>query len=328
MGQRALITGVGGQDGSYLAELLCSKGYTVSGTVRPGGDLANLAAVRDSVSLREVELSQPVDWHALIDSTSPDEVYHLGGPSFVAVPPSASSATLRAIAFTSQSLLAAVTEARPACRVFFAGSSEMFGAVATSPQNEDTPLRPRSVHGLAKVWAHTALRYYRDNRELFACTGYLYNHESSRRREEFVTRKITAAAARIQCGLGHDLALGSLDAARDWGYAPEYVEAMWRMLQADEPEDFVIASGVTHTVAQLAETAFAHVGLDYRDHLVVDPTLVRPPEANPLCGDPRRIESRLGWRAEKRFADIIAEMVESDLAHQGAGTQAYERSAS
>ena len=327
MGQRALITGVGGQDGSYLAELLCSKGYAVTGTVRPGADLANLAAVRDSIVVHEVDLSQLMDWHDLVASASPDEVYHLGGPSFVAVPPAESAAMMHAIALTSQSLFAAVADARPGCHLFFAGSSEMFGETAAPRQNEDTPLRPRSAHGLAKIWAHAALCFYRDNHALFACTGFLYNHESPRRREEFVTRKITAAAARLKCGRRDKLALGNLDASRDWGYAPEYVEAMWRMLQTDEPEDFVIASGATHTVAQLAETAFAHVGLDYRDHVVVDPKLARPPEARPRCGEPGRIERRLGWRAQKRFADIIVEMVESDLAREAAAARTHAGSA-
>ncbi len=322
--RKALITGITGQDGSYLAELLVGKGYEVHGLVRRetldsrGGAPANLEAVRDEVELHVGDVRDPESLAGAVRRVRPDELYHLSGPHFAATDDETPE-PLAVLASGTEALLAALREAAPDCRFLLAGSCLMFGAVEAAPQTEATPMRPRTHYGRAKVRAHAAVRRHREDHGMFACTAILYNHESPRRPPGFVSRKIASAAARIKLGRDSRLALGNLDARRDWGYAPDYVEAMWRMLGADAPEDFVVATGETHTVRELADLAFAHVGLDYRAHVVAEPGLHRPEPRPPLRGDPSRIAARLGWRPRKRLADIVAEMVEADLAAYSRG---------
>ncbi|MBF0311058.1 MAG: GDP-mannose 4,6-dehydratase [Magnetococcales bacterium] len=313
--KRALITGITGQDGSYLAEHLLQQGYQVHGLLRDP----------DSASGKPymVALRPRVIWHALsgegfdglegvIEAAAPDECYHLGAPSFVHTGPAEEATLLRDIVEGSRALLSAVARHRPQCRFFLAGSAEMFGRPDHSPQNLDTPFRPRSVYGVAKVAAHHLVRLYREERGLFACTGILYNHESPRRSPRFVTRKVTRAAARIGLGLQKELVLGNLDHRRDWGYAPDYVAAMQVMLTAGRAADFIIATGRTRTVAEMVALAFACAGLDWCDHVHIDPELLRPPEPVPLCGDASAIRESLGWEPRRGFEEIIGEMVRAD----------------
>lgn len=309
----AFVTGIEGQDGSYLAELLLGKRYKVVGSVRPGAELSNLSGILGSIEMHQRDLDAPESLARLIADVSPDELYHLAAPSFVATQLHEEKSLLETIIVGVQVIMAVVAAHAPSCRVFLAGSSEMFGTVSTAPQDETTPMRPRAMYGVAKACAHQVLDYYRREHSLFACTGFLYNHESARRGDRFVTRKITRAAARISCGQQTELRLGDLNAGRDWGYAPDYVQAMWAMLQNDIAEDFVVATGQLHTVGEFADLAFARLGLDSRDYVVVDPTFVRPPEPVPLIGDASRIGHRLGWRPTRSFADIVNEMVERDL---------------
>jgi GDPmannose 4,6-dehydratase len=313
----ALITGIDGQDGSCLAELLIKDSCNVVGVAKPDEPLRNIDPAKTVLNLQSIDLCDAPALAELIARIKPDQLYHLGAPSFVATDPSEDHQILEAITLGTQAVLSAVADGAPACRVFLAGSSEMFGAPDKAPQNEATAFRPRSIYGLAKVCAHQALIYYRRRYGLFACTGFLYNHESPRRGERFVTRKITAAAARISRGLQDTVQLGDLDALRDWGYAPDYVTAMQAMLQNDRAEDFVIATGQLHSVRDLAERAFARVNLDYQQYVAVDPSLVRAGEEVPLVGDARAIKKRLGWSATRPFGDIIDEMVDCELRNIG-----------
>jgi GDPmannose 4,6-dehydratase len=320
MTDRALITGITGQDGSYLAELLLTKGYEVHGIVRPESlaDAAtlpeNIAQIADKVSLHPGTLENHLSLSQAVRTVRPDECYHLAGPSFVEASFEEEPSILATLVSGSHALLAAIKEMAPKCRFFFAGSSEMFGAPTTSPQDETTPFNPRSIYGLAKLSGHHTVRYYRDRYGVFCCTAILYNHESPRRAQTFVPRKVSRAVAAIKCGHQQQVALGRLDARRDWGYAPEYVEAMWMMLQAPRPRDYVVATGETHSVEELVDLAFAHVGLDWREHVVMDERLVRLPEATQLCGDSRRVREELDWRPRKPFAEMVMEMVDADMA--------------
>jgi GDPmannose 4,6-dehydratase len=315
----ALITGVTGQDGSYLAELLVSKGYTVHGLVRSSSfsdprKLANLAGIRDRITLHAIDLDNHLALFRLCGSIKPDETYHLSAASFVSYTLDDQLSAFNYNFAATHSLISALHETVPTCRFYFAGSSEMFGATTEAPQTELTPFNPRAIYGISKVAGHHLVRNYRERYGTVACTGFLYNHESPRRSYEFVTRKITSTVARIKRGLEKTLTLGNLDAVRDWGYAPDYVDAMWRMLQQPQGDDFVVASGTTHTVRELVDAAFSHVGLDYRDHVVVDPSFFRASEAVPLRGDASKAKRVLGWEPTKAFEAIVAEMVEADLA--------------
>jgi GDPmannose 4,6-dehydratase len=312
----ALITGITGQDGSYLAELLLAKGYTVYGVVRRTSTtpLERIAHLQSRVRLLTADL---LDEHSLREAVrlaAPDEVYNLAAQSFVQASWQHPVLTGEFTALGVTRLLEAVRAHAPGARVYQAGSSEQFGAPDAAPQNEDTPFRPRSPYGVAKAYGHLIVAAYRRHHGLFAVTGVLYNHESPRRGLEFVPRKICAAAARIRLGLDRELVLGDLEARRDWGYAADFVDAMWRMLQRPEPSDYVVGTGRLRSVRDLCAAAFGHVGLDYREHVRVDPALVRPPEAVPLVADPSRARRELGWVPAVSFDAMVAMMVDADIA--------------
>ncbi|HYT89684.1 MAG TPA: GDP-mannose 4,6-dehydratase [Gemmataceae bacterium] len=312
----ALVTGITGQDGSYLAELLVGKGYRVAGLVRPERkDRApRLDPVRDQVELIPVDLLDQAALLELLRRLHLDEVYNLAATTFV---PACWDQPAQAIEFSTLSvtrLLDAIRQGCPSARFFQAGSSEMFGNTAESPQRETTPFHPRSPYGATKASAHYITTAYREAYGLFACSGILFNHESPRRGLEFVTRKITHAVARIKLGLAKELRLGNLQAKRDWGYAGDYVRAMWLMLQQETAEDYVIGTGETHSVEEFVRIAFDHVGLDWHDHVVVDPQFYRPAEVFQLVADPAKARQRLGWRPEVSFRDLVESMVEADLA--------------
>ncbi len=320
MNKKALITGITGQDGSYLAEFLLQKGYEVHGIVRrvaledPDHRLRRLRHVLPRIVLHAASLeSFPSIFKAFRDA-APDECYHLAAQSFVSYSFEDEFSTLNTNINGTHFVLSALREVIPNCRFYFAGSSEMFGKVAATPQNEETRFHPRSAYGISKVAGYELTRNYREAYGLHASAGILYNHESPRRGHEFVTRKITSHAARIKRGLSRELRLGNLEARRDWGHAREYVKAMWTMLQQDAPDDYVIATGKSHTVREFAERAFACVGLDYRDYLVVDEQLFRPAEVETLQGDAGKARRRLGWRYDLTLDDLIREMVDADTA--------------
>ncbi len=311
----ALITGVTGQDGSFLAELLLSKGYTVYGTVRrpPAESFSRISHLQDKIRLVQADL---IDEHSLIDAvqqTQPDEIYNLAGQSFV--PTSAGQPVLTGefVALGVTRVLEAIRLVNPKIRFYQASTSEMFGKPMEEPQRETTMLHPRSPYGVAKVYGHYMTIHYREQYGIYACSGILFNHESERRGLEFVTRKVTNEVARIKLGLAETLHLGSLDAKRDWGYAKDYVEAMWLMLQQDTPDDYVIATGEVHSVRELVEIAFDRAGLRWQDHVVVDPAFVRPPESTQLVGDPSKAKANLGWTAETQFRQLVEIMVDADL---------------
>jgi GDPmannose 4,6-dehydratase len=320
--KRALITGISGQDGSYLAELLLEKGYEVHGIVRRSSSFNTDRIDHLYHDPHEQGVRLFTHYGDLADATAlvkllyelqPDEVYHLGAQSHVRVSFDIPEYTFDVTGAGTVRLLEAIREAGVSPRFYQASSSEMFGA-APPPQNEETPFHPRSPYGVAKLAAYWATVNYREAYEMFAVNGILFNHESPRRGETFVTRKITRAVARIAAGMQDKLYLGNLEAQRDWGYAPDYVEAMWMMLQADEPDDFVIATGETHTVREAAETAFARQGLDPGEHLEIDPKYYRPSEVDVLLGDASKAKEKLGWQPKVRFRDLIELMVDADVA--------------
>ena len=313
--RRALITGIAGQDGSYLAELLVSDGYDVTGLVRPpaGRPLPNLAAVRDSIRLVEGDLLDAASLHRAVASVRPDELYHLAAPTLVPASWDDPTETVAAIATATATLLAAARATDPGMRMWVAASSEVFGDAGETPQHEGSPMRPRTPYGVAKLAAHGLAGAMRECHGMFVCSGIAYNHESPRRPERFLSRKVARGAAAISLGRQDELVLGDLDAVRDWSHAADAVRAMRLALAHDEPGDYVVASGVGRTVADLVRTAFAHVGLDPDAHVRVDPALVRPPEPTPLVGDPSRARRVLGWSAERSFDEMVAEMVDADL---------------
>jgi GDPmannose 4,6-dehydratase len=319
MGKKALITGMAGQDGSYLAELLLAKGYEVHGIVRriaiedTEHKLKNVLHLLDRIHLHVASLDNVLSMIKVIKELVPDECYHLASSSFVSYSFEDEISILNNNVNSTHYLLAAIREFAPQCRVYFAGTSEMFGNVAASPQDEGTPFNPRSIYGISKVAGFHLVKNYRAQYGMFACSGILYNHESPRRGYEFVTRKIVSSAVKIKLGLQESLTLGNMDAWRDWGYAPDYVNAMWLMLQAFAPDDYVVATGETHSVRDFVETAFSCLGLDYRGHVKVDPKLFRPAERVRLCGNPKKIVDRLGWSRTRAFGDIVAEMVDNEL---------------
>jgi len=312
----ALITGITGQDGSYLAELLLSKGYRVVGVVRRSSTTRyeRLAHILDRIELVSADL---LDQHSLVDAVAharPDEVYNLAAQSFVQTSWTQPVLTGEFTALGVTRMLEAVRKAAPAARFYQASSSEMFGKVVETPQRESTPFYPRSPYGVAKVYGHWITVNYRESYDMYACSGILFNHESPRRGLEFVTRKVTDAAARIKLGLQQELRLGNLDARRDWGFAGDYVDAMWRMLQQDTPEDFVIGTGETRSVRDLCEAAFTAVGLDWQEYVVQDPAFFRPAEVDLLVADPSHAAKVLDWRPTMSFQGLVETMVEADLA--------------
>jgi GDPmannose 4,6-dehydratase len=319
--KRALITGITGQDGSYLAEFLLEKGYEVHGMVRRSSTetFQRLAGFRDDVVLHTGDL---LDQRSLVDvlrEAEPDEIYNLAAMSFVAASWSQPVLTAEFTAVGVTRILEAMREVVPEARFYQASSSEMFGQVREVPQKETTPFYPRSPYGVAKCYGHFITVNYRESYGLFAASGILFNHESERRGLEFVTRKVTHGAAAIKLGLTEELALGNLDAERDWGYAKDYVEAMWLMLQHDEPDDFVIATGEVHSVRKLVEVAFAHVELESDDHVRIDERYLRPAEVEHLVGDPSKAREKLGWEPRTSFDEMIRRMVDADLELLGRG---------
>ena len=316
---RALITGVTGQDGSYLAELLLAKGYEVVGMVRRTShhSYERIDHLLGRISIVAADL---LDQHSLtevIKAAKPDEVYNLGAQSYVPTSFSQPVLTGEFTALGVTRILEAVRLAHPSARFYQASSSEMFGKVRETPQNEATPFYPRSPYGVAKAYGHWITVNYRESYGLYAVSGILFNHESPRRGIEFVTRKVTDGVARIKLGLAKELRLGNLDAKRDWGYAGDYVEAMWRMLQGPTPQDYVIGTGVAHSVRDLVELAFARVGLDYRSYVVTDQAHIRPAEVDLLIADPSKAKAELGWTPAVGFEQLVGMMVDADLARLG-----------
>jgi GDPmannose 4,6-dehydratase len=316
--RRALITGVTGQDGSYLAELLLDKGYQVHGMVRRSSteSFERIAHLGDRISLHQADLLDQVSLVNLLREVQPAEVYNLAAQSFVPTSWLQPSLTGEFTALGVTRMLEALRLVDSGIRFYQASSSEMFGRVQETPQNEDTPFYPRSPYGVAKVYGHWITVNYRESYGLFAVSGILFNHESPRRGREFVTRKVSESVARIALGLQDDLHLGNLDAKRDWGYALEYVDAMWRMLQGDEARDYVVGTGQHHSVRDLVEAAFAHVKLDPDDFVRVDPDLVRPAEVETLLADASRVKRDLGWAPQTPFEDLVRIMVEADMEAQ------------
>jgi len=313
--RKALITGITGQDGSYLAEFLLKKNYRVYGLIRRSSTInfERISHLQDQVELIPGDLLDESSLISALRKTEADEVYNLAAQSFVPTSWSQPVLTGEFTALGVTRLLEAIRVANPAIRFYQASSSEMFGMVETSPQCESTRFYPRSPYGVAKLYGHWITVNARESYGLFACSGILFNHESPRRGIEFVTRRVTYSAARIKLGLQDKLKIGNLDAERDWGYAGDYVEAMWLMLQQDRPDDFVVATGKTHTVKRLLEVAFGHVGLDYRKFIETDPALFRPAEVHHLCGDYSKARQKLGWEPTVGFEKLIEMMVDSDL---------------
>ncbi|RRR72357.1 MAG: GDP-mannose 4,6-dehydratase [Candidatus Viridilinea halotolerans] len=315
MAKRALITGITGQDGSYLAELLLSKGYEVVGMVRRTStvNFERIKHIQHDLQLVTGDLADEVSLINLLRENRPQEVYNLAAQSFVQTSWHQPVFTGETTAIGVTRMLDAVRLVDPAIRFYQASSSEMFGKVLEVPQKETTPFYPRSPYGVAKVYGHWITVNYRESYDMFACSGILFNHESPRRGLEFVTRKISHGVARIKMGLDHELRLGNLDARRDWGFAGDYVEAMWLMLQQDHPDDYVIAMGETHPVSEFCALAFGHVGLNYQDYVVLDERFMRPAEVDLLIGDARKAHEALGWQPKTSFPDLVRMMVEADL---------------
>jgi GDPmannose 4,6-dehydratase len=312
----ALITGVTGQDGSYLAELLLDKGYDVVGVVRRTShdSYERIGHLLDRLHIVPADLLDQHSLTTVVKDAKPDEIYNLAAQSFVPTSWTQPVLTGEFTALGVTRLLEAVRLAHPEARFYQASSSEMFGKAVETPQRETTPFYPRSPYGVAKVYGHWITVNYRESYGLYAVSGILFNHESPRRGLEFVTRKVTHGAARIARGKASELRLGNLEARRDWGYAGDYVEAMWRMLQQPAPQDYVIGAGETHTVRELCQIAFAHVGLDWEQYVLVDPSFVRPAEVDVLLADPSKARRELGWRPSVGFADLVRMMMDADLA--------------
>ncbi len=311
----ALITGITGQDGSYLAEFLLEKGYRVVGLVRRSStvNFERIAHIQDRIELISGDLTDQNSMYAALQACEPTEVYNLAAQSFVQTSWSQPILTGDVTALGVTRLLDAIRVFDPKIRFYQASSSEMFGKVQAVPQREDTPFYPRSPYGVAKVYGHWITVNYRESYDIYGVSGILFNHESPRRGLEFVTRKVTDAAARIKLGLAKELRLGNLDAKRDWGYAGDYVRAMWLMLQQDAPRDYVIATGETHSVEELVEAAFSYLDLDWRDFVVQDPRFMRPAEVDLLIGDPTRAREELGWVPEVSFHELVRMMVDADV---------------
>jgi GDPmannose 4,6-dehydratase len=313
--KKALITGITGQDGSYLAELLLDKGYDVYGMVRRSSteNFERIDHLTDRITLIQADLLDPTSLVEALEEARPAEVYNLGAQSFVPTSWKQPVLTAEFTAVGVTRLLEAIRRVDPDIRFYQASSSEMFGKVREVPQNEQTPFYPRSPYGVAKVYGHFITINYRESYGLFAVSGILFNHEGPRRGLEFSTRKISDGVARIKLGLADELRLGNLEAKRDWGYAGDYVEGMWMMLQQDEPEDFVLATGEAHSVGEFADIAFRHVGLDPEDYVKTDPEFLRPAEVDHLVGDATKAREQLGWEPRVTFRELVEMMVEADL---------------
>lgn len=317
--KKALITGITGQDGSYLAEFLLSKDYEVHGIIRrialedPERRFWRINHIKHRINLHPASLEDYTSISGVVDKVRPDEFYHLAGQSFVNYSFEDDFSIINANINSAHFVLSALKNKAPGCKFYFAGSSEMFGHAKEVPQNEKTRFHPRSPYGIYKVAGFDLTRNYRESCGLFACSGILFNHESPRRGFEFVTRKITNGVAKIKLKLSNELQLGNLDAKRDWGFAGDYVEAMWLMLQKEMPDDYVIATGETHSVRQFAEAAFNYAGLNWRRHVKQDKNLFRPAETNILCGDYSKAKRHLGWKPKIRFGKLVKMMVDEDL---------------
>lgn len=316
--RRALITGITGQDGAYLAQLLLEKGYKVYGGVRRNGHDAlgrlNYLGIADRVEIRPLEMMEHTNLLRLLDDIQPDEVYNLAAQSFVGVSFEQPIYTSEVTGLGALRLLEAVRYVCPGSKFYQASSSEMFGHVNVSPQRETTPFHPRSPYAVAKAFAHHCAVNYREAYNMHVSCGIMFNHESPLRGTEFVTRKITSALARIVAGRQEKLELGNLDARRDWGFAPEYVRAMWMMLQQDQPDDYVIATGETHSIREFCEVAFYLTGMNWEDYVVSAPSQMRPADVELLCGDASKAKEKLGWEPSVRFAELVGIMVDADLA--------------
>jgi GDPmannose 4,6-dehydratase len=314
--RKALITGITGQDGSYLAELLLEKGYAVHGTSRAAGNISKsrIAHLGDRIELHETDLSSKAEISKVIRTAGPDEIYHLAGQSDVHKSFEIPEETTESIALVTVRLLEVLRKEHPAARLFNAGSSEIFGRPTTAPQNEETPMEPVNPYGCAKAYARQITGVYRAQHKLFACTGIFYNHESPRRGENFVTRKICRAAARIKAGEQSELVLGNTNSQRDWGHAKDFARGMWLALQHDSPEDYIFATGIPHTVQDVIEVAFDAVGLDWKMFVRQDPKLMRPGETHRPLGDASKALRLLGWKPEVTFEQMIREMTLAELA--------------
>ena len=319
--KKALISGISGQDGSYLAELLLAKGYEVHGIVRRQTaedalhGLVNLANILDRVTLHVGSVDNHLSVYKIINLVKPDECYHLAASSFVSYDYEDEMSVLANNFNSTHFFLASIKELVPHCKFYFAGSSEMFGNADSMPQNEDSKFNPRTIYGISKVSSYYLVLNYRINHNIFACTGILYNHESPRRGSQFVTRKISLGVARIYLGMAKKLKLGNLNVMRDWGYAPEYTDAMWRIMQHDKPDTFVIATGKLHSIKYLMDVAFSVVDLKYDDYLEVSSIYYRPDDMIPLVGDISKAQSVLQWKPKKKFEEIIGEMVHNDIGY-------------
>jgi GDPmannose 4,6-dehydratase len=317
--KKALITGITGQDGSYLSELLLEKGYEVHGIVRrvafehPEARMWRLRHIIDRIHIHSASMESYASIFDIISRVKPDECYHLAAQSFVSYSFEDEFSTINTNLNGTHYVLSAIKRQAPNCKFYFAASSEMFGRVKETPQNEDTPFHPRSPYGISKMAGFELTRNYREAYGLFTISGILFNHESPRRGMEFVTRKISSAGAKIKLGIEKEIRLGNMDAMRDWGHARDYVKAMWLMLQQDEPDDYVIATGKSHSVREFLETAFNYVDLDYQDYVSIDDKLYRPSDVNILQGDASKARNKLGWSPSITFEDLVREMIESDL---------------
>lgn len=316
---KALITGITGQDGSYLAEFLLEKGYEVHGIVRrvafedPEHRLWRIRYILDKLTLHAASLESYASIFNVVEKVKPDECYHLAAQSFVSYSFEDEFSTINANINGTHFVLSAIKEKAPGCKFYFAGSSEQFGLVKESPQNENTPFHPRSPYGISKVAGFDLTRNYREAYGIFACNGICFNHESPRRGFEFVTRKISNAVAEIKLGLSKELRIGNLEAKRDWGFAGDYIKAMYLMLQEDKPDDYVIATGETHSVREFAELAFSCVGLVWKDYVKIDETFYRPAEVHLLQGDYSKAKRKLGWKPTVKFDELVKMMVDADL---------------
>jgi GDPmannose 4,6-dehydratase len=316
--KKALITGISGQDGSFLSELLLEKGYEVHGIVMRveledvEHRLTRIQHILNDVILHPAEMESFPSVLGVINEVCPDECYHLAAQSFVDYSFDSEFSTLNVNLNGTHNILAALKMTAQSCRFYFAGSSEMFGKVGSSPQDESTPFYPRSVYGISKVAGFHLSRNYRDNYGMFTCNGIMYNHESERRGFEFVTRKISSGVAKIKLGLLNSIRLGNLESRRDWGYAPEYVKAMWLMLQQDHPDDYVVGTGITHSVKELVEAAFQALDLDWEKYVIVDEKLFRPSDQVELRANPQKAQTNLGWKSTIGFSDLICKMVMTD----------------
>jgi GDPmannose 4,6-dehydratase len=316
--KKVLITGITGQDGSYLAELLLEKNYEVHGIVRQNSlkdvmNLKNIKHIQGKLFLHEGDLTDRSILYEIFSNVIPDEFYHLSAISFVSYSVDDEFLIINNNFNSTHYILSIIREVNKKCKFFFAGSSEMFGEPSVTPQTENTPFNPKSIYGISKVSSYFLVKYYREKESLFACTGIMYNHESPRRGNEFVTKKIISSAVRIKKGLQKELYLGNLDVQRDWGYSPDYVKAIWQILQQKSPDDFIISTGILHSVKEFLEITFSYLDLNYKDYVKVDMEFFRASEENPLSGDCSKIKNRIGWKNKMELKDIIKVMIDDEL---------------